>query len=83
MPLVMFSLMLLENQYSLWYNVVLFNLPCLHVMMAICYVRVLDDWRIAFSCKKTRILVCGGINPYTLTAKLGLARIDGFSPPER
>ena len=28
-------------------------------------------------------LVCGGINPYTLTAKLGLARIDGFSPPER
>ena len=26
---------------------------------------------------------CGGINPYTLTAKLGLARIDGFSPPER
>ena len=27
--------------------------------------------------------VCGGINPYTLTAKFGLARIDGFSPPER
>ena len=27
--------------------------------------------------------LCGGINPYTLTAKLGLARIDGFSPPER
>ena len=26
---------------------------------------------------------CGGINPYTLTAKLGLARIDGFSPLER
>ena len=26
---------------------------------------------------------CGGINPYTLTAKLGLARIDGFGPPER
>ena len=27
--------------------------------------------------------VCGGINPYTLTAKFGLARIDGFGPPER
>ena len=27
--------------------------------------------------------LCGGINPYTLTAKLGLARIDGFGPPER
>ena len=26
---------------------------------------------------------CGGINPYTLTAKLGLARINGFGPPER
>ena len=26
---------------------------------------------------------CGGINPYTLTTKLGLARIDGFGPPER
>ena len=26
---------------------------------------------------------CGGINPYTLTAKLGLAWIDRFSPPER
>ena len=25
---------------------------------------------------------CGGINPYTLTAKLGLARIDGFGPPK-
>ena len=29
------------------------------------------------------VLHCGGINPYTLTAKLGLARIDGFGPPER
>ena len=26
---------------------------------------------------------CGGINPYTLMDKLGLARIDGFGPPER
>jgi hypothetical protein len=26
---------------------------------------------------------CGGINPYTPTAKLGLAWIDGFSPPKR
>ena len=26
---------------------------------------------------------CGGINPYTLTAKFGLARIDGFDPLER
>ena len=25
----------------------------------------------------------GGINPYTLMAKLGLARIDGSGPPER
>ena len=29
------------------------------------------------------VLLCGGINPYTLTAKLGLARIDGFSPLAR
>ena len=29
------------------------------------------------------LTLCGGINPYTLAAKLGLARIDGFSPPER
>ena len=27
--------------------------------------------------------VCGGINPYTLTAKLGPARIDGSGPSER
>ena len=26
---------------------------------------------------------CGGINPYTLTAKLGLAWIDGSGPSER
>jgi len=26
---------------------------------------------------------CGGINPYTLTAKLGPARIDGSGPSER
>ena len=26
---------------------------------------------------------CGSINPYTLTAKLGPARIDGSGPPER
>ena len=25
---------------------------------------------------------CGGINPYTLMAKLGPARIDGFGPPK-
>ena len=25
---------------------------------------------------------CGGINPYTLTAKLGLARISGSGPPK-
>ena len=25
---------------------------------------------------------CGGINPYTLMAKLGPAQIDGFGPPK-
>ena len=25
---------------------------------------------------------CGGINPYTLTARLGPARISGFGPPK-
>ena len=25
---------------------------------------------------------CGGINPYTLTAKLGPAQISGFGPPK-
>ena len=25
---------------------------------------------------------CGGINPYTLMAKLGPARIGGFGPPK-
>ena len=29
------------------------------------------------------VSLCGGINPYTLTAKLGPARIDGSGPPER
>ena len=25
---------------------------------------------------------CGGINPYTLTARFGLSRTRGFGPPE-
>ena len=29
-----------------------------------------------------RLTRCGGINPYTLMAKLGPARIDGFGPPK-
>ena len=31
---------------------------------------------------KNRKTLCGGINPYTLTAKLGPARIDGSGPPK-
>ena len=28
------------------------------------------------------VTLCGGINPYTLTAKLGPAWIGGFGPPK-
>ena len=38
--------------------------------------------RISTQCRSA-LAFCGGINPYTLTAKLGLARIDGFGLPER
>ena len=32
---------------------------------------------------KSKKELCGGINPHTLTAKLGPAWIDGTGPPER
>ena len=32
--------------------------------------------------EQTCASLCGGINPYTLMAKLGSARIDGFGPPK-
>ena len=38
--------------------------------------------RIAAACSTATVLPCGGINPYTLMAKLGLARISGSSPPK-
>ena len=34
------------------------------------------DWAIMV------VMPCGGINPYTLTAKIGLARISGSGPPK-
>ena len=43
---------------------------------------LLPIFTLYYRCHIHRIIFCGGINPYTLMAKLGPARIGGSGPPK-